>query len=823
MAIAFGAAGTLGAAASGTSIAPALPAGLVVGNLMVGFVSTKNNATHTWPAGWTKVNQTNSGALFTTSWAWRIFRTGDTAPSVTWTGSVANTGQIWSYTGQDVLNPIGAVGTVATGTTTPHTSTAITTTRNNSFTIYIDACSANTVLTAPAGYTQNVGNGSATSVTANAAGSKTVSTTGTSTGAISTTGGAAAWTQAQVEILAPMPPDPDQQLIDLQDPHLKLGNQDRLDRFWNNQNLFETLYYSLVQPPDTSKIFRGHLRSLPDQPAPSNAFQSWTWQYNLNLIGNDRLPIGEQVWERPTLPIPPPALTWTASGTFPPMVAGSTLGVTLRPIWRSLPDQPAQPLQQQSAFQSYPPLYTPPTVVTLPPGLGPALQTDWPNPQQPWRLEQTWTRSYNLNLIGQDRLPVGEQIWERPTLPIPPPLTWIQTVAYEEISKPFAQYDWPNATLPYRIEQTSAASYNLNLIGQDKLPTGEQITDLPPRDFVRLLQTWIQQTNLALLTAPPNIFAQARQQDWPVPRGAEPDWRRSWEFSYNKNLLGQDQLPIRQQDWPNPIPPLLVKDWIQQTNLALLAQPPALLPYRRSYTDLPVPAPQQPAQSWTFSYNLNLIGKDQLPIGAELYELAPSQKPPEQVQLHSWAWCYDLNLIGQDELPFRQQDWPLTPAAQRAVDLATWVDRVKWWLLKPFAQLDWPNPTQPFRDPTLATVARGYNLDLLGQDQLPNRQQDWPLPQTAEYTLLRAFILSLNIPLLAPPTLVPPLFLRNQDWPNPTAPAYPNNLRAWPIQGSPAPIIPGVPPPPVTGPAVYNKPMLAGPGYLNVIPGEKPS
>jgi hypothetical protein len=437
---------------------------------------------------------------------------------------------------------------------------------------------------------------------------------------------------------------------------------------------------------------------------------------------------------------------------------------------------------------------------------------------------RSWTWSYNLNLVGKDKLPTGKQIWERPTLPIiPPALTWIDLPKYNLIAKPFAQYDWPNATPPYRIDQTWAAWYNLNLIGQDKLPTGEQVTDLPPRDFQRLFQTWIAAVNLALTTAPPNIFAQARQQDWPVPRGAEPDWRRSWEWSYNKNLIGQDQLPIRQQDWPNPIPPALVKDWIQQTNLALLTQPPALLPFKRSYTDLPIAGPQQPAQSWTWFYNLNLVGKDQLPIGAEVTELAPSQKPADQPQLRSWAAWYNLNLIGQDELPFRQMDWPLTPAAQRAADLATWIDRVKWWLLTPFHQTDWPNPTQPFRDPTLATIARGYNLNLIGQDQLPNRQQDWPLTPAAEYTLQRAFILPLNIALLAPPALVPPLFLRNQDWPNPTAPIYPSNLRAWPTQGTPAPIIPGIPPPPPVGPAVYNKPMLAGPGYLNVIPGVKPS
>jgi hypothetical protein len=70
--------------------------------------------------------------------------------------------------------------------------------------------------------------------------------------------------------------------------------------------------------------------------------------------------------------------------------------------------------------------------------------------------------------------------------------------------------------------------------------------------------------------------------------------------------------------------------------------------------------------------------------------------------------------------------------------------------------------------------------------------------------------------------LAPPLFMRNQDWPLPGAPIHPNNLRAWPTQGTPAPLIPGIAPPPPTV-AVYNKTFLAGPGYLNVIPGNKPS
>ena len=685
--------------------------------------------------------------------------------------------------------------------------------------------------------------------------------------------------------------------------------------FWAQQQ-----YYNIFSVDSGPFIFRPPLKGLPEQPYPPNAFQSWTYSYNLNLIGQDRFPTGEQFWERPPLgPIPAENLkTWSWSYNLnligqdklpvgeqvlelpprPPsrltdytwLQATTALTLPLPPVtnaifrnyWRGLPEQPALQPIFQTVFPNLSTTTLLPTVSVLPVPLAKQI-TD--TPAQPWRLDQSFTASYNLNLIGkdamlvgeqvyelapsqkppeqiqlhswqwsynlsligkdklpvgdqisdlapaqktpeqiqlhswswsynlnlrgkdqlptgdqftelpprdprevrawswsynltligQDKLPPGEQVYDRPALPIPPPaLTWIEGPQYELIAKPFAQYDWPPAPPPYRIDQTWAASYNQNLIGQDKLPTGAQTTELPPRDFLRLFQTWIQSVNAALVTAPPNLNAQVHLFDYPNPRGAEPDWRRSWEFSYNKNLIGQDQLPFRQQDWPNPIAPAQVKDWIQQTNLALLSQP-TLLPFRRTYYDLPPLGPQQPAQTWTNSYN--------------------------------------LNLIGQDQLPARQQDWPLTPAAQRAADLATWINRVQFQLLKPFAQYDWPNPIPPFRDPTLGTIARGYNLDLIGQDRLPNRQQDWPLSSAFTPVLLQAWI---QAGLLAVP-LVPPLFMRNQDWPVPRGPIQPD-------RGFSAPSNPNLPPtPPVITPAVYNKPMLAGPGYLNVIPGEKPS
>src|SRR5262249_13965648 len=52
----------------------------------------------------------------------------------------------------------------------------------------------------------------------------------------------------------------------------------------------------------------------------------------------------------------------------------------------------------------------------------------------------------------------------------------------------------------------------------------------------------------------------------------------------------------------------------------------------------------------------------------------------------SWTWSYNLNLIGQDKLPFRQKEWPLTPAPERSNELLTWIERVKLLLLVPFKQ-----------------------------------------------------------------------------------------------------------------------------------------
>jgi hypothetical protein len=196
---AFGAAGTLAAAASGTSITPALPTGITAGQLLLAVVASKNNATHSWPAGWSKVMQVNSGASFTASVGARTATGTDAAPAVTWTGSVANTGQTWRYTGVDTVSPFGG-SNVGTGTTTPHASTGFQTQRFGSLCIYVDVSSANTALTVPSGYANEFNGGSATSVTHIDVGDKTVAGLGVATGNISTAGANAAYVEWQFEI-----------------------------------------------------------------------------------------------------------------------------------------------------------------------------------------------------------------------------------------------------------------------------------------------------------------------------------------------------------------------------------------------------------------------------------------------------------------------------------------------------------------------------------------------------------------------------------------------------------------------------------------------
>src|SRR4051812_20722447 len=111
-------------------------------------------------------------------------------------------------------------------------------------------------------------------------------------------------------------------------------------------------------------------------------------------------------------------------------------------------------------------------------------------------------------------------------------------------------------------------------------------------------------------------------------------------------------------------------------------------PFSRSDWPLAQPAPPQvDLRTWARSYNVNLIGKDALPVGKITTDLTRGQVPPRAIDLN-WTWSYSRNLIGKDQLPNGAISTALTaPRAEPAINLSTWL-----W---------------------------NYNVNLVGLDKLP--------------------------------------------------------------------------------------------------------
>lgn len=209
MAVAYVNAGTLTSVGQpAVSITPPLPASINAGDLLVVSVCQyAGSGGFTWPAGWTQVDQqawVPGGTNFFAGFAYRIATGTDSAPAVTWTGAGNAIAQVFKFTGAD-STPFSAARSFATGAASgTHTSAAITTTANNSDVIYLDMSYGATLLTNPAGWTSDAN--AAGTLLEIALGDKQITTSGTSSGGISTAGNSAVgWIQWQQEILTPQP------------------------------------------------------------------------------------------------------------------------------------------------------------------------------------------------------------------------------------------------------------------------------------------------------------------------------------------------------------------------------------------------------------------------------------------------------------------------------------------------------------------------------------------------------------------------------------------------------------------------------------------
>lgn len=555
--------------------------------------------------------------------------------------------------------------------------------------------------------------------------------------------------------------------------------------------------------------------------------RSWDWSYNLNLIGQDALPVGSQIFG----PVParqarqPIEQTWIVNlqqTTLRPIPPGAQR-YELAPFWSGFPRQIdlrtwVLNLQQTTLSAT------------------PFNQEDWPLPKAPAPIDQTWTRSFPLNLRGADFLLVGLQFYDLPPQPAyPVDLRFFAgRMPPAEVTVPFAQFDWP---LPIARDfavdlRTLTESFNLNLIGQDAMTTGERVFDLPPGAFAPTVErrSWTFSFNLNLigrddLTAgqqyterpplgphysislrtwinPPLKPVPFNQEDWPLPKA--PYYSidlRTWTAAFPLSLVGQDAMTVGDKltDRPPlaPIPPENIKSWIQSVNLALVTAPG--VPFVE--TDWPLPGRAvAPERSFSQTFPPVLVGQDQLPTGKQVTDLPP--RGISATDLRSWIWYTALTLsspaqpigievtelpprapqqpaqsftqsfpqvlVGQDALPVGKQVTDLTPRGILATDYRSWISFTSLALNNSLgrpigAKLFELAPRAAQRPANLDTWIDATKLLL----RVPFSQADWPLPGRP-LTPQRSWIDTLKLPLV---TANQPF--TQTDWPLPARPQTP--------------------------------------------------
>jgi hypothetical protein len=448
-----------------------------------------------------------------------------------------------------------------------------------------------------------------------------------------------------------------------------------------------------------------------DRPSDLN---TWTWKYNPNLIGQDKRNPGQQIYDLvPAQLTPDPRRdlrTWTWSYNL------------------NLIGQDLLPFRQQ----------------------------DWPLPTAPRQPAYSWIDPTKIWLTPVTlTLPIGESIYDRPTLPVPPAQTWAWSYNLNLIGQdqlPFRNLDWSPPTPPYRPDY----SFFNFLIGPITLPLNQQ-TDWPlPIRQPPLLQTWIQPVNLALTT----IVARLpfNQSDWPSPR-APLYPTPSWTASYNLNLIGKDQLPVGKNITDLPSREAReIRTWISPLNLALttvVTTGVTLRPPIRGLPDQPVAL----FQPFPFPNLVLTAVPAALPVGKVSTDLPPRDYQRAQ-DLRTWIQSVNLALtVAPTITVFRAPTYANPRGPDYSVQLRTWVQSVNLALTPavafPFNQSDWPIP-RPAAQPALGFTAF-YNPNLIGKDRLPNRQQDWPLSSAHALSQIPLQIMVAGKPFfLVPPVPLPP-------------------------------------------------------------------
>src|SRR5882672_3844427 len=167
-----------------------------------------------------------------------------------------------------------------------------------------------------------------------------------------------------------------------------------------------------------------------------------------------------------------------------------------------------------------------------------------PQDTQSWTWRQT-------GMLGKDRLPNRQQDWPIP--PAPPNIdhgwAWRQVDKLGKDTLPFRQQDWPNPLPPSLVDANWTRGFEPLRSGPIQAPLDQNAYYDRPTYPPFIDQTWVWR-QVGMLGQDKLPF---RQQDWPNPTPTISVQTWTWRQT---GMLGRDVLPFRQQDWPNPIGPL---------------------------------------------------------------------------------------------------------------------------------------------------------------------------------------------------------------------------------------------------------------------------
>lgn len=298
--------------------------------------------------------------------------------------------------------------------------------------------------------------------------------------------------------------------------------------------------------------------------------------------------------------------------------------------------------------------------------------------------------------------------------------------------------------------------------------------------WVAVLARFQQDNFLPLIVAGGGV--PLNQYDWPNPRGYKPLHQDFvWQNPGVLELLSQDNIGStpRQLDWPNPrgYAPTANRDtWTVNLLEGTLGPAPATIQFR---------APTF-FRNWSIDPGVALRSGGGINFTPQLtvtLNVLPFNQSDWQLSVPRADWLNAQTLLAANLVlpsipgtPAATYDWP-NPRGYVSFDLRGYTQAPTRALIDtvvgtPFAQTDWPLPPKaPTGAIDLRTWIRPSQTQLIGQDTLPPRQQDWPTPLPIPAVVAsRTHYQDLLQSTLKPPVVPPPP--GQYDWPNPYRPQW---------------------------------------------------